>query len=85
MLKLIPIVFFIAFGGQSLARTMYVNHFEFEPARLEWEAAHTRGDRAGMWRAYYKEELAHCRTFDPLWWSGWGEKDCSEYERKITM
>jgi hypothetical protein len=68
--RFIPLVLagsFCLFMLQSLGRSIYIDRYEFEPARLEWEAAHARNDRDGMWAAYHKEEKAHDRSFDPLW------------------
>jgi hypothetical protein len=60
---------------QSLGRTIYVNHFEFEPAVIEWNAAHAVGDHDAMVTALDKEMLAHCRTIDPFWFiERWANK-----------
>lgn len=46
-----------------------VDRNEFWPAVAEWHAAKDRGDADGVRAAYHKEEIAHCRTGDLLWWS----------------
>jgi hypothetical protein len=59
----------------SLGRTIYVNSYEFNPAVTEWHAAHDRNDLTGIWAAYRKEVIAHCRTVDPFWfYSKWANK-----------
>ena len=79
-MRYIPLVFgglFCVFMLQSLGRTLWVNHYEFEAARAEWSTAHERGDIAAEWTAYHKEEVAHCRTLDPFWfYQPWANK-CS--------
>lgn len=76
-MKLIPIALFALFMGQSLGRTLYVDHYEFGPAAAEWRAAKDRGDQDAMSAALHKELIAHCRTFDSLWfYSAWAN-DCS--------
>ena len=70
MMRFIPVVLaglVATFALQSLGRTLYINHYEFWPAAAEWHAAHNRGDLGAQATAYHKEEIAHCRTIDPLW------------------
>ena len=80
MMRFIPLVvvaLFCAFIGQSLGRTIYINHYEFEAGVSEWNAAHDRGDMAAMRVAYHKELIAHCRTFDPFWFYQPWANNCS--------
>jgi hypothetical protein len=70
MMRYVPLILAGAialFALQSLGRTLYIDHTEFQPAVAEWNAAHDRGDRAGMAAAWEKEWKAHERTFDPFW------------------
>ena len=76
-MRLIPIALVVLFMGQSLGRTLYVNRYEFWPAAAEWHDAHDRGDMEGMMAAMRKERVAHCRTFDPLWFYQPWANDCS--------
>lgn len=67
---LILVTIMFVFMVQSLGRTIYVNYYEFLPAKAEWHAAYDRGDRKGMNAAFKKEVIANCRSFDPLWFYG---------------
>ena len=67
-----------AFVLQVCGHTFYVNHYEFNPAVVEWNEAYKRSDTPAMRRAYRKEEIAHCRTIDLFWFVPGLWNDCGE-------
>ncbi len=63
------VIFLIIVGvGLTLGHSIYVALFEFETARAEWDAAYAQHNQEGMWKAYRKEQIAHCRTGDMVGW-----------------
>ncbi len=65
-LILVPLCFGLFLVEDNLHK-LYIQNAKFEPARLEWEEAHIKGDREAMWKAFDKERRAHERYVDWFW------------------